>query len=122
MLNVKNTNRLLPVLAISSTLIAVITDRSYAGPLTSSKKAFDDQITLIEGGGGGGLSTIGGPIFALVVIFLIIFTIITIGMAAFEGGGNLPLRERVTNVMQPALFITVGLGILGGLVTWIATI
>jgi hypothetical protein len=102
--------------------IALIANKSNAGPLTGSKKAFDEQMTLIEGTGGSGVATISAPIFAVIVIMLIVFTVITLGMAAFDGGGNLPLKERVMNVLQPALFITVGLGILGGLITWMATI
>jgi hypothetical protein len=102
--------------------LTVLTSRSIAGPLTSSKAAFDEQMTAIEGSGGSGVAAISAPIFALIVLMIIIFTIITLGMAAFEGGGNLPLVERVKNVLIPAAFITVSLGIVGGLVTWIATI
>jgi hypothetical protein len=123
MLKFKNTqNRLLLILGISSMTLAILANKSNAGPLTGSKKAFDEQMTLIEGTGGSGVAAISAPIFAVIVIMLIVFTVITLGMAAFDGGGNLPLKERVMNVLQPALFITVGLGILGGLITWMATI
>jgi hypothetical protein len=114
--------KIMPLLAISSTTMALLASRTYAGPLTSSKAAFDAQMTAIEGEGGSGVAAISAPIFALIVLMIIIFTIITLGMAAFEGGGNLPLVERVKNVLIPAAFITVSLGIVGGLVTWIATI
>jgi hypothetical protein len=114
--------KLLPALVLSSFLTALLTKVSQAGPLTSSKQAFDAQMKAIEGSGGSGVSAVSGPIFALMVLLIVIFTVITLGMAAFEGGGNLPLVERVKNVLLPAAFITVALGIIGGLVTWIATI
>jgi hypothetical protein len=112
----------LPVLLISSTTLAILASKSSAGPLTSSKTAFDEQMKLIEGTGGSGVAALGAPLFAIVIITIIIFTVVTLGMAAFDGGGNLPMTERVKNVLVPAMFITFGLGVLGGLVTWIATI
>ena len=112
--------RLLPIFSISTATVAVLASRSYAGPLTSSKNAFDAQMTALDGG--SGIVTVSAPIFALIVLMIIIFTVITLVMAAFEGGGNLPLAERVKNVLVPAVFITVALGLTGGLVTWIATI
>jgi hypothetical protein len=102
--------------------MAVLASKSSAGPLTSSKTAFDEQMKLIEGSGGSGVAALGAPLFAIVIITIIVFTAITLGMAAFDGGGNLPLVERVKNVLMPAMFITVCLGVLGGLATWIATI
>jgi hypothetical protein len=123
MLNTINIpKKLLPILLISSTTMAILASKSSAGPLTSSKNAFDEQMKLIEGSSGSGVAASGAPLFAIVVITIIIFTIITLGMAAFDGGGNLPMIERVKNVLLPAMFITFGLGVLGGLVTWIATI
>jgi hypothetical protein len=114
--------KLLPIFLISSATLAVLASKSTAGPLTSSKKAFDEQMTLIEGSGGSGVATISGPVFAVIVIMIIVFTLITLGMAAFEGGGNLPMGERVKNVLLPAAFITVSLGLTGSLITWIATL
>jgi cytochrome b len=123
MLNIKITSKQSLVgLTLSSFLVALLADSSKAGPLTSSKKAFDEQMKTIEGSGGSGMAAISAPIFALIVVMIIIFVIITLAMAAFEGGGNLPMAERVKNVLLPAAFITVSLGIVGGLVTWIATI
>jgi hypothetical protein len=123
MLNTINIpNKSLPVLLISSTIMAVLASKSSAGPLTSSKTAFDEQMRLLEGTGGSGVATMGAPLFAILIITLIIFTAITLGLAAFDGGGNLPMVERVKNVLLPAMFITFGLGVLGGMVTWIATI
>jgi hypothetical protein len=77
---------------------------------------------LIEGTGGSGVAAFGAPLFAVIVITIIIFTVITLGLAAFDGGGNLPMAERMKNVLLPAAFITFCLGLTGGLVTWIATI
>jgi hypothetical protein len=114
--------RFLPAMALSSALVAILAHSAQAGPLTSSKEAFDAQMKLIEGDGGSGVAAISGPLFALVVLLLVLFIVVTLGMAAFEGGGNLPLVERVKNVLLPAAFITVSLGIVGGLVTWVATI
>jgi hypothetical protein len=123
MLNITNIpKKLLPTLSISSALVAILAHSAQAGPLTSSKEAFDAQMKLIEGNGGSGVAAISGPLFALVVLLLVLFIVVTLGMAAFEGGGNLPLVERVKNVLLPAAFITVSLGIVGGLVTWVATI
>jgi hypothetical protein len=123
MLNITNTpKKFFPTLVISSFIMALLANSSQAGPLTSSKTAFDEQMKTIEGTGGSGVAAISAPIFALIVLLIIVFTIITLGMAAFEGGGNLPMIERVKNVLLPAAFITVSLGIVGGLVTWIATI
>ena len=113
---------LLPILLISSTTVAILASKpSVAGPLTSSKTAFDEQMKLIEGSGGSGIAAISGPLFAVVILTIVVLTVVTLGMAAFDGGGNLPLTERVKNVLVPAMFITLALGITGGLVTWIAT-
>jgi hypothetical protein len=77
---------------------------------------------LIEGSGDSGVAALGAPLFAIIILVIIVFTVVTLGMAAFDGGGNLPMVERVKNVLIPAMFITLALGITGGLVTWIATI
>lgn len=123
MLNTMNIpKKLLPIFSISTAVITILANGSQAGPLTSSKNAFDEQMRAIEGAGGSGVATISAPIFALIVVMIIVFTIITLGMAAFEGGGNLPLVERMKNVLIPAAFITISLGIVGGLVTWIAAL
>lgn len=114
--------RFLPALTASFLALALTAQRSSAGPLTSAKQAFDEQMQLIEGQGGSGVAAISGPLFAIVVLIIIVFTIVTLAMAAFDGGNNLPLAERVKNVLVPAVFITLALGIVGGLVTWIAAI
>jgi hypothetical protein len=123
MLNTINVpKKLLPILLISSTTMAILASKSSAGPLTSSKEAFDSQMKLLEGSGGSGVSGLGAPVFAVVIITIVIFTVVTLAMAAFDGGGNLPMSERMKNVLIPALYITLGLGLTGGLVTWIATL
>jgi hypothetical protein len=123
MLNTINIpKKLLPVLSISSATITALASKSTAGPLTSSKTAFEEQMKLIEGTGGSGVAALGAPLFAIIILVIIVFTVVTLGMAAFDGGGNLPMVERVKNVLIPAMFITLALGITGGLVTWIATI
>ncbi len=114
--------KLLPIFLISSATLTVLASKSSAGPLTSSKTAFDDQMKAIEGTGGSGVAALGAPLFAIIVLVIVAFTVVTLGMAAFDGGGNLPLVERVKNVLLPAMFITLAIGITGGLVTWIATI
>lgn len=117
----KKRRKLSPILAISSATIAALASPSYAGPLTSSKSAFDAEMLKIQGAGASGVATISAPIFAVIVVMIIVFTVLTLGMAAFDGGGNLPVAERVKNVLIPAAFITISLGLTGGLVTWIAS-
>ncbi len=117
----KKRRKLSPILVISSATIAALASPSYAGPLTSSKSAFDAEMLKIQGTGASGVATISAPIFAVIVVMIIVFTVLTLGMAAFDGGGNLPVAERVKNVLIPAAFITISLGLTGGLVTWIAS-
>lgn len=114
--------KLLPIFVITSAILAVLASKSSAGPLTSSKQAFEDQMRLIEGSGGSGVAALGTPLFAVVIIVIVVFTVVTLAMAAFDGGGNLPMVDRMKNVLMPAMFITLCLGLTGGLVTWIVSI
>lgn len=114
--------RFLPALSIAAAITVIGANRSFAGPLTSSKTAIDAQIQAIEGTSGAGLATVSGPLLAVIALIIIIFVLVTLAMAALEGGGNLPLAERVKNILAPAALITVGLAVAGGLITWIAQI
>jgi hypothetical protein len=109
-------------MTISTALVALMSHKADAGPLTGAKEAFDAQMKLVEGEGGSGVAAISGPLFALIVVMIIIFMVVTLGLAAFDGGGNLPLAERIKNVLVPALMIVVGLGLVGGMVAWVAAI